>query len=173
MLRLIRDGGLPPQVRWGAVSADSSVRGKELRVELLVYLHHLLAGEAAVGGEFGDRFEVVIVSTRQAQVEYAPRRVADVLEAMHHVARDKDDRAGACRRGLATDGHFIGALDDEEHFFLVEMDMVPRAFTGFDPPHEDRDSAAGGLGGEEYFHVEAERLDRQRLFGRDDGGLQW
>ena len=74
---------------------------------------------------------------------------------------------------VATDGHFMGALDDEEHFFLVEMDMVPRAFTGFDPPHEDRDSAAGGLGGEEYFHVEAERLDRQRLFARDDGGLQW
>jgi len=41
------------------------------------------------------------------------------------------------------------------------------------PPREDRDGAAGGLGGEEYFHVEAEGLDRQRLVGLDDGGLQW
>ena len=115
----------------GAVSAASSVRGKELRVELLVYLHHLLAGEAAVGSEVGDRFEVVILSTRKTHVEHAPRRVADVLETVHHVARDKDDGAGASRRGLATDGQFIGALDDEEYFFLVEMDVVARAFTGF------------------------------------------
>ena len=102
-----------------------------------------------------------------------PCRVADVLEAVHDVAWDEDDGAGAGRRGLATDGHLIGALDDEKYFFLVKMDVVGRAFTGFQPPHEDRDSAAGGLGGEEYFHVEAERLDRQRLFGLDDGGLQW
>ena len=33
--------------------------------------------------------------------------------------------------------------------------------------------AAGGLGREEHLHVEAERLDRQRLFGRNDSGLQW
>ena len=72
MLRLIRDGDLRPSSAMGAVSAARSVRGKELRVELLVYLHHLLAGEAAAGGEFGDRFEVVILSTRQAPVEHAP-----------------------------------------------------------------------------------------------------
>src|SRR5438128_7596109 len=95
--------------------ACSSVRRKEVRVELLIYLHHLLAGEAAAGGEFGDRFEVVILSTRQAPVEHAPCRVADVLEAVHDVARDEDDGAGADRRGLVTDGHLIGALDDEKY----------------------------------------------------------
>jgi hypothetical protein len=41
------------------VSAASSVRGKKLRVELFVYLCDLLTGEAAGGGEVGDRFEVV------------------------------------------------------------------------------------------------------------------
>jgi hypothetical protein len=60
-----------------------------------------------------------------------------------------------------------------KNIFLVEMNVTSRAFAGFDPPHEDRDSATGGLGGKEYFHVEAEGLDRQRLFGLDDGGLQW
>ena len=92
---------------------------------------------------------------------------------MHRSARNKDDGAGANRRGLTTDGHLIGAIDDEKYFFLVEMDVVAWAFTGFQPPHEDRDGAAGGLGGKEYFHVEAEGLDRQRLFGLDDDGLQW
>ena len=147
------------------------MRGKELRVELLVYLHHLFACETATGAQFGDRFEVVIMPTRQAPVEHAPCRVADVLEAVHDVARDEDDTAGADRRGLVTDGHLIGALDDEKYFFLVEMDVVGRPFTGFQPPHEDRDSAAGGLGGEEYFEVEAEGLDRQSLFGLNDGRL--
>ncbi len=134
------------------------MRRKDLRVELLVYLHYLLAGEAAAGCEFADRFEVVVLSTRQAPVEHAPCRVADVLEAVHDVARDEDDGAGAGPRGLVTDGHLIGALDDEKYFFLVEMDVVGRAFTGFEPRHEDRDSAAGGLGGEEHFQVEAEGL---------------
>jgi len=72
MLRLIRDGDLRPSSAMGAVSAARLVRGKKVRFELLVYLHHLLAGEAAAGGEFGDRFEVVILSTRQAPVEHAP-----------------------------------------------------------------------------------------------------
>ena len=147
------------------------MRGKELRVELLVYLHHLLASETATGAQFGDRFEVVIMPTRQAPVEHAPCRVADVLEAVHDVARDEDDTAGADRRGLVTDGHLIGALDDEKYFFLVEMDVVGRTFTGFQPAHEHRDSPAGSLGGEENFQVEAEGLDRQRLFGLDDGGV--
>ena len=83
----------------------------------------------------------------------------DVLETVHHVARDKDDGAGPSRRGLATDSHLIGAFEDEEYFLLVEMDMVARAFTGFYVPHEDRDSATGGFGGKEYFQVEAEGLD--------------
>jgi hypothetical protein len=76
-------------------------------------------------------------------------------------------------RGLAIHGQLIGTLDDEEYFFLAEMDVVAGAFTGFEPRHEDRDGAAGGLSGEEHFHVEAERPDRQRLFGLDDDGLQW
>src|SRR5580765_2908064 len=156
MLRLPR---VAPGSAMGAVSAASSVSRKELRVELLVYLHHLLTGEATVGSEVGDRFEVLIVSTRKTHVEHAPRRVADVLETVHHVAWDKDDGAGPSRRGLATDGHLIGAFEDEEYFLLVEMDVVTRAFTGFQPSHEDRGSAAGGFGGKEYFQVEAEGLD--------------
>ena len=51
MLRLIRDGDLRPSSAMGAVSAARLVRGKKVRFELLVYLHHLLAGEAAAGGE--------------------------------------------------------------------------------------------------------------------------
>jgi hypothetical protein len=152
--------------------ACRSVRGKKLRIELLVYLHHLLASETATGAQFGDRLEVVILSARQGPVEHRPRRGADVLEAVHHVARNEDEGAGAGRRGLAADGQFKGTFDDEEYFFLIEMDVISRAFAGFDPPHENRDSATGGLGGKEYFYVEAERLDRQRLFGLDDGGLQ-
>src|SRR5262249_14284757 len=62
-------------------------------------------------------------------------------------------------------------LDDEQNLFLFEMDMVGRAFAGLVPRHDDRGGAAGGLGGEEHSHVEAERLDRQRLFGRTDSGL--
>src|SRR2546428_10183829 len=82
-----------------ASAACSSVRGREVRVELLAYLHRLFAGEAVAGGEVGDRFEVVLLSTRQAPVEPARRRVADVLEAVHHVAGDEDGSAVAGRRG--------------------------------------------------------------------------
>ena len=148
------------------------MRPEELRVELLVYLHYLLVGETTVCGEFGDCLEVMILSTRQSPVEHARRRVTDVFEAVHYVARDEDDGTGAGRCGLLADGHLIGALNDEEHFFLAEMDVVGRAFTGFVPRHEDRDGAAGGLGAKQDFHVEAEGFDRQSLFGLDDGGLQ-
>src|SRR5262245_24785698 len=152
--------------------AWGSMRGRKVRVELLADLHRLFVGEAAAGGEFGDRFEVAVLPARQGQVEDARRRVADVLDTMHSVARDGDDGARASRRSLVADGHLTGALDDEEQFFLVGMDVVRRTFTGFEPSHDDRDGAAGGLAGEEYSHVEAEGLDRQRLFGFDDGGLQ-
>ena len=37
---------------------------------------------------------------------------------------------------------------------------------------EMTDGTAGGLGGKQYFHVEAEGLNWQRLFRRDDGSLQ-
>src|SRR5262249_15957243 len=80
----------------------TSLSGREVRVQPLAYLHHLLAGEAAAGGEIGDRLEVVILSSRQAPVEHARRRVADILEAVHHVAGDKDESSGADYRGLAA-----------------------------------------------------------------------
>src|SRR5215469_18733785 len=96
----------------------------------------------------------------------ASRDAADVLEAVHDVARDENDAAGTRLGGLIADGHLIEALDDEQNLFLFEMDMVGRAFAGLVPRHDDRGGAAGGLGGEEHIHVEAERLDRQRLFGR-------
>jgi len=91
---------------------------------------------------------------------------------VHHVARDEDDGTGAGRRGLITDGQFISALEDEEDLFLAEMDVVGRAFAGFVSPHEDRNGAVGGLGREEDSQVEAEGLERQCLFGLDDGSLQ-
>src|SRR6185295_6557361 len=98
-------------------------------------------------------------------------RVPDVLETVHHIARDEDNGAGSGRRGLIADGQLISTLHDEEHFFLAEMNVVGRTFTRFVAPHDDREGAAGGFGGEEYLHVEAEWLDRERLFGLDDGGL--
>jgi hypothetical protein len=45
--------------------------------------------------------EVVVLSARQAPVEHPRRRVADVLEAVHHVARDENDRAGAGRSRMS------------------------------------------------------------------------
>jgi len=55
-----------------------------------------------------------------------------------------------------------------------------RIYFPSDPPLRERQSIRresalhrGGLGGAEYFHLEAEGLDRQRLFGFNDGGLQW
>src|SRR5262249_12339135 len=123
--------------------------GREVRVELLADRHHLLAGEAVAGGKIGDRFEVVVLSTRQAPVEQARRRVADVLETVHDVARDKHDGTGTGRRGLAIDGQLIGSVQDADPFFLVEMDVVGRAFVGFVPSHENRDGAASSLGREE------------------------
>src|SRR5262245_38006267 len=77
-----------------------SGRGREVRVEFPADRHRLLAGKAAIGGEIGDRLEVVVLSTRQTPVEHARDGVADVLEAVHDVARDEGDGAGADRRGL-------------------------------------------------------------------------
>src|ERR1700757_1440806 len=82
----------------------------------------------------------------------------------------KGDSAGADGRGLITDRQLIGALDDEEHFLLAEMDVVGWAFARLVPGQDDRDGTAGGLGGEENLHVDSERLDRQRPFARDDHG---
>jgi len=45
------------------------VRRREVRVELLAYLHRFLTAEAVAGSELGDRFEVMVLSTRQAPVE--------------------------------------------------------------------------------------------------------
>src|SRR5215831_5312252 len=84
----------------------------------------------------------MVLSTRQAPVEHAGRRIADVLETVHDVARDEHDRPGTGRRGVAIDGQFIGPFEDEEYFFLVEMDVVGRAFARFVPCHEYRDGAA-------------------------------
>ena len=55
-----------PQSAMGVASADFLVRDQELRVVPLIYLHHFFRGEVAAGGEVGDRFEVEILSTRQA-----------------------------------------------------------------------------------------------------------
>src|SRR6516225_11677514 len=115
----------------------------------------------------------MVLPTRQAPAQHASRDVADVLEAVDDVARDEDDAAGTGCGGLIADGHLIEALDDEQKLFLFEMGMVGRAFAGLVPRRDDRGGAAGGLGSEQHVHVEAERLDRQRLFGRNDSGLQW
>src|SRR5262249_10625348 len=77
------------------------LRGREVRVELFADRHHPLACEAVAGGEIGDRFEVVVLSTGQTPVEQARRRVADVLETVHDVARDEHDGPATARPGLA------------------------------------------------------------------------
>src|SRR5262249_49297910 len=91
---------------------------------------------------------------------------------MHHVARDEHNGAGAYSLRFAADRQFIAALKDEEHLFLVEMDVVGRAFTRLVPRHQDRNCSAGGLRGKEYSHVEAEGFDCRRLFEFNNGGLQ-
>src|SRR5262249_22579123 len=146
---------------------------REVGIERLADLYHLLAGETAADRKLRDRFEVTVLPTRQAPAQHTSRDAADVLKAMHDVARDEDDAAGTGLDGLTADGHLIQTLDDEQNLFLFEMDMGGRAFAGLVPRHDDRDRAAGGFGREEHIHVEAERLDRQGLLGRDDGGLQW
>src|SRR6185436_20455341 len=88
----------------------NSARGGEVRVERLAYRHRFLAGKATAGRELGDRFEVVVLSTRQAPVEHACCRVPDVLETVHHIARDEDNGAGSGRRGLIADGQLISTL---------------------------------------------------------------
>src|SRR5215472_18840532 len=114
-----------------AATAESTRQGarhsgldREVGIEHLADLHHLLAGETAAGGKLGDRFEVMVLSTRQAPAQHASRDVADVLEAVDDVARDEDDAAGTGRGGLITNSHLIQALDDEQKLFLFEMDMV-------------------------------------------------
>src|SRR5262249_1261800 len=141
-------------------------------IERLTDLEHLLAAETAAGPKLRDSFEVTVLPTRQAPAQHASRDEADVLEAVHEVARDEDDAAGTGLGGLIADGHLIETLDDEQNLFLFEMDVVGWALAGLVPRHDNRGGAAGGLGSEEHIHVEAERFDRQRLFGRNDGGLQ-
>src|SRR6516164_7593820 len=111
----------------------------------------------------------MVLPTRQAPAQHASRDVADVLEAVDDIARDEEDAAGTGRGGLIANDYLIQALDDEQKLFLFEMDMVGRAFAGLVPRHDDRRRAAGGLGSEQHIHVEAEGLDRQSLFGLNDG----
>src|SRR5215471_4895612 len=86
---------------------------REVGIERLANFHHLLAGEISAGGELGDRFEVMVLPTRQAPAQHSSRDVADVLEAVDDVARDEDDAARTGRGGLVADGHLVEALDDE------------------------------------------------------------
>jgi hypothetical protein len=155
---------------WRSDFRRRSVCGREVRVEVLTDLRHLFADEPAAG-QFGDLLEVVVLPGRQAPIEHARCRVADVLEAVDDVARDEDDGAGADGFGPVADGQLVNAVENLEDFFVAEMDVVEWTFTGLVPSDDDRDRAAGGLGGELHFHVEAERLDHQRLLGRDDGCL--
>src|SRR5258708_14251817 len=97
---------------------------REVRVELPADLQGLLAGEAAVRRKLGDRLEVMVLSARQAPVEHARLCVADILEAVHRIARDEDDRAGAGGRRPDADRQLIRAPDDEEHLGLAEMYVV-------------------------------------------------
>src|SRR6516225_11316935 len=107
--------------------ARHSMLYREVGIEPLADFHHILAGEISAGGELRDRFEVMVLPTRQAPAQHSSREVADVLEAVDDVARDVDDAARTGRGGLIADGHLIEALDDEQKLFLLEMDMVGRA----------------------------------------------
>src|SRR5215471_14899323 len=88
---------------------------REVSIERLADLHHRLASETAAGGKFGDRFEVMVLPTRQAPAQHASGDAADVLEAVHDVARYEDNAAGTRFDGLIADGHLIEALDDEQN----------------------------------------------------------
>jgi hypothetical protein len=52
----------------------------------------------------------LVLPTRQAPAQHASRDAADVLEAVHDVARDEDDAAGTRLGGLIADGYLIVAL---------------------------------------------------------------
>src|SRR5262249_52323499 len=72
-----------------AATAESTRQGarhsgldREVGIEHLADLDHLLAGETAAGGKLGDRFEVMILPTRQAPSQHASCDAADVLEAV-------------------------------------------------------------------------------------------
>src|SRR5262249_58114817 len=64
---------------------------REVGIERLADLYHLLTGETAAGRKLRDSFEVTVLPTRQAPAQHASRDAADVLKAMHDVARDEDD----------------------------------------------------------------------------------
>jgi hypothetical protein len=66
-----------------------------------------IAGETAASRKLGDRFEVMVLPTRQAPAQHASRDAADVLEAVHDVARDEDDAAGTHLGCLVADRHLI------------------------------------------------------------------
>src|SRR5262252_10978467 len=97
---------------------------REVGIERLTDLYYLLAGETAAGRKLRDSFEVTVLPARQAPAQHASCDEADVLEAMHDVARDEDDAAGTGLGSLIADGHLIENLDDEQHLFLFKMDVV-------------------------------------------------
>src|SRR5262249_35633683 len=106
----------------GRRGAGHSGFDREVGIERLADLHHLLASETAAGGKLGDRVEVMVLSTRQAPAQQASSHAADVLEAVHDGARDEYNAAGTHLGCLTADGHLIEALDDEQNLFLFEMD---------------------------------------------------
>src|SRR5215469_3126977 len=73
---------------------------REVGIERLAHFYHLLAGETAASRKLRDSFEVTVLPTRQAPAQHASRGGADVLKAMHDVARDEDDAAGTGLDGL-------------------------------------------------------------------------
>ena len=75
----------------------------------------------------------MVLSGRQAPIEHAPSRVADVLEAVNDVTRDEDDGAGADGFGPVADAQLVNAVDNVEDFFLTEMDVVGWTFTRLVP----------------------------------------
>src|SRR5262245_11754972 len=91
----------------GRRGAGRSGLDREVSIERLADFYHFLAGETAGGSKLGDRFEVMVLPTRQAPVQHASRDAADVLEAVHNVARDEDDAAGTRLGVLIADGHLI------------------------------------------------------------------
>src|SRR5262249_53799691 len=86
---------------------------REVGIERLADLYHLLVGETAAGCKFRDSFEVTVLPTRQAPAQHTSRDAADVLKAMHDVARDEDDAAGTDLRSLIADGHLKENSDVE------------------------------------------------------------
>src|SRR5262245_58996335 len=93
-------------------------------VVLLADLQHPLAHEPPVSSKQRNGPEVLALPARHSPVQHARPCAADVLEAVHGVARQENQTAGPDGRRLPIDRDLIRPLDDEKHLILTEVHVV-------------------------------------------------